>query len=124
MKKNGHDDDAALIASGYRANLIMIAMTKKWLERDDLSVADRLSYLEHLNTAAFGALSKAAVNAVEAASDAFEEAFNDAMRVDSSENQAATAFGILERDEAFASLVRLNPSILTAIKLCSRPRAA
>jgi hypothetical protein len=61
------------------------------------------------------------VAVIEPASAKFEEIFNDAMRLDTSEeNQAAVTFGALERDEPFAGLVKLNPSLVRAIKLCAR----
>src|SRR5262245_13335112 len=119
---NRHDDDVAVIASmpiGFRSNLIGIAMAKRWLLRPDLSIADRMHHLEFVRSQA-DSLTKAAVNAIEPANDKFEEIFTAAMRVDNGDTQAATAFGILEKDEPFLNLTKLNPSIFQAIKLCRR----
>src|SRR5262249_22628823 len=115
-----HDSDEAVMMSipvGFRSSMIGIAMAKKWLTRDDLTVADRLHHLQFVKSQAFGRLTAAAVAAIEPASDELEEVFNQAMRADTSENQAATAFGILERDEAFLNLMKLQPSLRKAIRL-------
>jgi hypothetical protein len=121
-----NDSDEAVMASipiGYRTSLIGIAMAKRWLSRDDVSVADRLHHLEFVKSQAFGSLTAQSVAAVEPASDQFEQAFTDAMQADSGETQCATAFGILARDDAFLNLVKLNPSLIRAIKLCKRHAA-
>jgi hypothetical protein len=126
MMPNGDSDEAviACIPAGFRSSLIGIAMAKKWLQGDDLSVADRLHHLEFVRSQAFGVLTAEAVAAIEPASDTFEQIFTEAMRVNPGDNQCETAFGILDRDEIFADLVRLNPSISGAIRLCRGRSAA
>ena len=108
---NRHDDDAAVIASmpiGFRSNLIGVAMAKRWLLRADLSIADRMHHLEFVRSQA-DSLTKAAVNAIEPGNDKFEEIFTAAMRVDNGDSQAATAFGILEKDEALLESDEAQP---------------
>ena len=98
----------------------MAAMAKRWLAADKLPLNERLLHLEGLDKLAFGVLTAEAIAAIEPASDTFEQIFNEAMWVDTGENQAATAFSILERDAVFQDLLRLNPSLVTAIKLHRR----
>jgi hypothetical protein len=116
------DDEAAVLGFpiGYRPNLIMIAMTKKWLAADKLPLNERLFYLEELDKMAFGAITPEVVAAIEPACSVFEEIFTQAMRVNTGDNQCETAFGILERDEVFQDLLRLNPSLSTAFRKCRR----
>ena|SRR5215510_14093832 len=118
-----NDSDEAVMMSipvGYRVHLIAIAIAKKCLQRDDISVADRLHHLEFVHSQAFGSLTAEAVAAVEPASEAFEQAYTEAMRVDTGDSRAATGFGILERDEAFLNLMKLCPSLRKAIQLTRR----
>jgi hypothetical protein len=118
MKLN--PDETMYLPAAYRGNLIMAAMTKRWLAADKLPLGERLFYLEEFEKLAFGVLTPEALAAIEPANDTFEEIFVESMRVDTTESQAATAFGILDRDAIFADLLRLNPSLVTAIKLCRR----
>jgi hypothetical protein len=113
-------DETMRLPVAYRANLIMAAMAKRWLAADKLPLNERLLHLEGLDKLAFGVLTAEAIAVIKPANDVFEQIFNQAMQVDTGENQAATAFGILERDDVFRDLLRLNPSLVTAIKLCRR----
>ena len=116
MKSPLNLDETMRLPTGYRGNLIMAVMAKRWLAADKLPLAERVLHLEGLDKLAFGVVTAEAIAAIEPASDVFEQIFNEAMRVDTGENQAATAFGILERDDVFRGLLRLNPSLTTAIK--------
>ena len=117
------NSDESVIASlpvGYRANLIMISLAKRWLTRDDITVAERLRTLESIDQMAFGAITPKVAAEIEPANAAFEEAFTEAMHMATGDEQCPRAFALLERDEAFLVLCRINPSLIRAIKLCHR----
>ena len=103
--------------------LLFASIAKRWLS-EKISVADRLAALEFLadTGARYG---PAAVAAIEAADNTSLAIFSEAVRLsDGRDDHGAATFAVLERPEVMGDLVRLNPSLVTACRLCQGHAAA
>jgi hypothetical protein len=121
---NSRQPDPAVfvrLPSGYRANLIMIALAKRWLARDDITVAERLRTLKAIKGMAHGLIGKPALAAIEPANDTFEAIVAKGVRLSIAQDDDGTAmFKILEQPDVFENLLKLNPSLIRAAELCQR----
>ena len=106
---------------GYWPSLIIIACTKRTL-LGELLVGERVQMLQWLNDQAWGAVTAAAVARVEPANDTFMAIVGEAMKLDDgrTDDRCPEGFKVLERWSVFWDLLRLNPSMLEAIRLCQR----
>jgi hypothetical protein len=122
MNSQHPDPDVAMrLPSGYRANLAMISLAKRWLTRDDLAVAERLHTLKSIKEMACGLITAPALAAIEPACGVFEEIVAKAVKLSiASKDDGAAMCKVLERPEVFENLLRLNPSLIRAAELCKR----
>ena len=114
------DDEQVLtsVARGYWYNLVLAAWGKRVLTSQELSVAERLEMLEGLGNCVHGALTPAALAAVAPAGETFMEIVETALRLDLDANSESgeASFQILTRPDVFANLLRLEPSLCTALQ--------
>jgi hypothetical protein len=105
---------------GYRSNLVMIAMAKRWAAPDkELTVAERLRTLKSIKEMTFGVLTPEAVAVIEPANDKFEEIVAKAVRASIALDDDGRAMcKALEQMDVFANLLKLNPSLIRAAELC------
>jgi hypothetical protein len=101
----------------YSTELLFVAVTKRWL-LGELSVADRLAYLEWL-AARTGSITPDVVAAIQPADDTTLQIVTEAARLSlNNDDNGAATFAVLERSDVFGDLLKLNPSMLEAIRLC------
>src|SRR5262245_59177741 len=93
---------------GYRSNLVMIAMAKRWAAPDkELTVAERLRTLKSIKEMTFGILTPEAVAVIEPANDKFEEIVAKAVRASLAlDDDGAAMFKALEQMDVFANLLK------------------
>jgi hypothetical protein len=118
-------DDERMMASvpcGYLYSLILAAWAKAVLTSQDLSVADRLAMLEGLGHCVHGSLTPAVLAVVAPVGETFMEIVETALKLDLDANSESgeASFAVLTRPDVFANLVKLEPSLSTALQLMSR----
>jgi hypothetical protein len=114
-----NDDETAIAhtPAGHRWTLVVISETKRLLLMD-LSAAHRLRFLEFLDHCTGTFLTAEAVSIIDPMCDEAYEMVEEARRLG-----AAKALDVFARWEVFNAFVALNPSLLSAIKICNnRPR--
>ena len=126
LDKTTDEQMVASLPPAYRPHLALIACTKRWLASDDLPASERLYYLEQLNQMIWGSITAEALAAITPASGDFESVVVEAMKLDAgrADDHCPAAFAALEDWAVFSNLLRLNPSIGQAIKLCLGSAAA
>ena len=109
----------AFAGTGRWYELALISYFKRILQQDQkMSVADRLSTLEGLGKLAPSA---AALAAVAPAGDIAAEIIETALRLDlDSDGNGTASHAVLTRWDVFWNLLRLEPSLMTAIRLMGR----
>jgi hypothetical protein len=118
------DDERVMasVARGYWYELVLAGYFKRVLTSQELSVAERLELLEGLGTFVHGALTPAALAAVAPAGETFMEIVETALKLDLDANSETgeASFAVLTRPDVFANLLKLEPSLSTALQLMSR----
>jgi len=111
MSRQPHDD----WVPGQWTELLTASMVKRWLETDELSVAERLQMLEWLyelpDTRWYGGLSPETVAAVPPANDALASAVEDAYRLNGDGDQEFAGCELLCRRLVFDNLLKLQPGL-------------
>jgi hypothetical protein len=118
------DQLVASCPSGYWIELLLAAVTKRWLQSDSLPVAERLQFLTTLaDMSAPGAgnmttvMTHEAVAAIEPANDEVAEIVEAALKLGSDDDSHHAGLDLLARWSVFTSLLRMQPSLMDAIKL-------
>jgi hypothetical protein len=108
-----NDDENAIVHCpvGHRYTLVIISEAKRLLAHE-LHTADRLRFLEFLDSCADKSLTTEAIAAIEPMSDEAHEMVKEARKLG-----ASKALDVFARWEVFNAFVALNPSLLTAIKM-------
>jgi len=104
---------------GHQYELILAGYFKRTLLEQGMSVADRLHTLEGLGTLVHGALTPAALAAVAPAGETMMQIVEEALRIDLDANSETceASFAVLTRPDVFANLLKLEPSLLDAMRL-------
>ena len=103
------------MAPGYLCNLIIISQLKCALATSGMTVGERMELLEGLSTFADKFLTDEAVAAIEPACDIAIKMIHEAMALNTNE-----MWHLMGRFDVFSEFAKLNPSLLTAIRLCNR----
>jgi hypothetical protein len=117
---NDDEQMLAYVPSGYYLTLLWAAYLKHALINWNLPVGERLAMLQALADAADQRLTHAVLAVVEPAGPALVEIFEAAMKLD--DDNAICE--VLTRWSSIQSLVRLEPSLLDAIRLMERHSTA
>jgi hypothetical protein len=107
---------------GYRWLIVYAAIFKRVLANDPMTTGERLKMLEALNGMVGGWFTTAALAVLAPADDATMAIVREAWKLDGDNPALSPSFDVLTGSEVFDSLVRANPSILAAIKICTRGR--
>jgi hypothetical protein len=115
-----------IVPVGYVYTLVMAAIFKRVLASDPMTVGERLGMLEALNAMTDAWFTTEALAALAPADNATMAIVREAWKLDGGNPALSPSFDVLTGSEVFDSLVRANPSILAAIKICTggRDRAA
>jgi hypothetical protein len=103
--------------TGYRYTLVIVAYTKRVLVSYEMPVGVRLRMLEAINGFVDKIFTEAALALIEPACDTAMEMIRECMRVDEGNPRCGKAFDLMASSEVFGHLLKLNPSMLAAIKL-------
>ena len=103
------------VPPGYLCNLIIISQLKCALATNGATVGERMELLEGLNTFTDKFLTAEAVAAVEPACNTALKMVHEAMALNTNE-----MWRLMGRFDVFSEFAKLNPSLLTAIRLCNR----
>jgi hypothetical protein len=116
----GEADD--IVPEGYRYVLVMATIFKRVLANDPATIGERLEMLEALNAMVDAWFTTEALTALAPADDATMAIVREAWKLDGGNPALSPSFAVLIGSEVFDSLVRANPSIAAAIKLCTQGR--
>jgi hypothetical protein len=109
----------AELPSGYWIDLIFIAYVKRLVISREMTLRERIENLEFLDGRVHGVISPAALAAVHPANETFMQIVQEALQLDrGAEDWPRSGFDVLFRWSVFNDLLKLNPSIVEAIKLC------
>jgi hypothetical protein len=112
------DDEITFVPSGHRLNILMIAYVKHALTTLKMKAGERLHLLEKLNELADHYLTPEVIALIDPMPDPGIEMLRAAFSLDGDARFNAS-FDILTRDHVFLDFIRVNPSILAAIKLAA-----
>jgi hypothetical protein len=126
---DGMTEDEQIVVNvplGYRYTLVIVSHAKRALVSYEMPVGVRLRMLEAINDSVDGYFTEAALAAIEPACDTAVEMIHECMKVDEGNPRLGKGLDLLASHEVFGHLLALNPSLLTAIKLCggNTPRVA
>lgn len=107
---------------GYRWLILYATIFKRALANDPMTIGDRLDLLEALNGMVDGWFTADALAVLVPADDATMAIVKEAWKLDGDTPALSPSFAVLIGSEVFDSLVRANPTIVAAIKLCTRGR--
>ena len=102
---------------GYRYTLVIVAYTKRVLVSYEIPVGERLRMLEAINSFVDNIFTEAALAVIEPACDTAMEMICECMKVDEGNPRCGKAFDMMGTSPVFGHLLKLNPTILAAIKL-------
>jgi hypothetical protein len=102
---------------GYRYTLVIVAYTKRALVSYEIPVGERLQILEAINGFVDKTFTEAALAVIEPACDTAMEMISECMKVDEGNPRCGKAFDLMASSPVFGHLLKLNPSMLAAIKL-------
>jgi hypothetical protein len=103
---------------GYRYTMVLVAWTKAMLVScKNMPVGDRLRMLEAINGFVDDNFTEAALAAIEPACPTAVEMIQECLKVDEGNPRSGKAFDLMASSEVFGHLLKLNPSMLAAIKL-------
>ena len=111
----------AFVPPGYMYELVLIAYFKGELGKGNLTPAGAVDRLEYLDGVANNYLTPAAIAAVSPGGDEFMGIVADALKLDLGSKGGFASLDALSCWEAFTGLIKLNPSLLDAIRLCEHP---
>ena len=114
---NLSDDEWMIVHAsvGQRCDLVVISQIKSALATTGMTVAERMFFLEALNTmATHEHLSAEVVARVEPACNTALRMLHEAMALGKERHHLIGGF------EMFCVFLKLNPSLLAALKLCNR----
>lgn len=104
---------------GWRFSLLGASLGKRALATLKMTAGERLEVLERLAAIAGCGVTEAAIAAVEPADAISAKIICEAMTLDPPEALGAPeAAKLLSEHDQFSALARLNPSLVTALKLC------
>jgi hypothetical protein len=109
----------ASVPSGYRWLVLYATLFKRCLACDPMTVGERLELLEALNRMTDMYFTAEALALLAPADDGTIAAMRAAWQLDG-DSALSPSFEVLTGAAVFDSLVRANPSILAAIKICTR----
>jgi hypothetical protein len=109
-----------IVPDGYRYAFVMATIFKRVLANDPMTIGERLEMLEALNAMVDAWFTAEALALLAPADDTTLEIAREAWKLDGDND--AQSFALLTSEEVFGNLVRANPSIMDAIKACSRKR--
>jgi hypothetical protein len=107
---------------GYRWLIVYAAILKRVLANDPMTTGERLEMLEALNTMTGAWFTTEALALLAPADDTTLEIVRMAWRLDRDDATGSASFDVLTSEEVFSDLARLNPTIVAAIKVCTRGR--
>jgi hypothetical protein len=113
------DDEWAILHTpvGYLSMLLTAAFTKHTLARCEMTAGDRLRLLEGLANLVDARFSAAALAVIEPACDTAVAMIMEAHSLDTEGSHGAASYRLLTSWSVFGHFVRLNPSLLAAIRL-------
>jgi hypothetical protein len=121
-----HDESAiAHTPTGHRYTMIIAAYVKRLLVTPAarFTANDQLKMLEGLASLIGTYFTADALAAIDPACDVFMSMVDEAKRANKDPKRCNESFEILTSWEVFNHLVRLNPSLLEAIKICHQRHA-
>jgi hypothetical protein len=108
----------AMTPPGYLYTIVIVSYFKRALVTIEMPVAERLHFLETINKCVDAYFTEAALAAIEPACDTAAEMIRECFKVDEGNRRSGKSLDLLASREVFSHLVAVNPSLLTAIKLC------
>jgi hypothetical protein len=109
-----------IVPDGYRYALLMATIFKRVLGNDPMSTGERLQMLEALNGMTDARFTTEALAILAPADDATMAIVREAWKLDGDNATLSPSFDVLTNEEVFNNLVKANPSIAEAIRLCQR----
>lgn len=122
---NSLTGDEAAVATfpvGHRVTLLLIAHTKLALIQGGMTVGDQLQMLEKLTALTDKVITPAVMAAVQPACATADRMIGEALALDGENERLTKSWDMLSSWEVYWHFLRLNPSLLDAIRLCSRGR--
>jgi len=112
------DDELCLhVSDGHKCSFIVAALTKRTLQIPGIKPADRLTLLEKLNGMTDDWFTADMLAGIEPMDDTGLAIYEEVRTLDSPDDKThAASFNVLATPKVFAHFVKLNPSILAAIK--------
>lgn len=106
-----------LVPAGYRHILILIAVVKRALLSRGIKSADKLQFLENLESLPDNYIAPEMIEMVEPLNDAGYAIYAEAKSLDPPGDKTGKAsFAVLTGQRVFGHFLNLNPSILAAIE--------
>jgi hypothetical protein len=102
---------------GYKHALVLVSYFKRALARESMTVGERLEILEGISAMVDGYFTAAALALIAPAGDTDAQMIEAALSLDHENDERS--FSVLTGWEVFGNLVRLNPTIMAAIKTMS-----
>jgi hypothetical protein len=102
---------------GYLSTLVIVAYTKRALVSYEIPIGERLRMLETINGFVDTAFTAEALAVIEPACHTAMEMIHECLQVDEGKPRLGKAFDLMASWEVFGHLLKLNPSMLAAIKL-------
>jgi hypothetical protein len=112
-----NDDEWAILHTPVGYLSVFAALTKHTLARCEMTVGDRLRLLEGLARLVDSRFSAAALAVIEPACDTAVEMIMEAHSLDAEGSHGTASYRLLTSWTVFGHFVRLNPSLLAAIRL-------
>lgn len=104
--------------AGYRFNLVAVSYLKRVLATRQMTIGDQLEFLEALNGMVDERFTTEGLALVKPADDISAQMIEEARKLDADDSTLSRSFDVLTSWEVFGNLVRLNPTIMDAMKAC------
>jgi hypothetical protein len=104
------------VPSGYQYRLLLISYLKYELVTCEMTAGDRLELLEGISGMVDDYLTKELVAMIDPACETAAKMFAEATALDRDSAGCEASFNLLTSFEVFGHFVRLNPSLLEAIR--------
>jgi hypothetical protein len=120
----GDESLVVLMPVGHRVTFLLIALAKRALVQGGMTVGDQLQMLERLMALTDTFITPAVLAAVQPCCETADKMIGEALALDGENGRLTKSWNMLSSWEVFWHFLRLNPSLLEAIRLASGPRNA
>jgi hypothetical protein len=110
------DDELRFFPIGYRATLLVAALTKRAVLTEQCTVGERLELLEGLGRLVDNCFTALVLAVIRPACDTAIAMMREARTLDAPGAHCEASFKVLTSPEVFREFLRLNPSLIAAIR--------